>query len=831
MMRKLLIITYSLVALLFSWKCFADSVVSSKAFYLTSEGNKELIPVGDEFGYWFIDELGNKYTVSDNSGTLVKASGSRLRQRRNNLDSELQLRKADNKGFSPFGDCVIPVILVTFKDKSFSVYKKYGYSSNKAFYEDVLNGTSSGSSALFSAIDIPGSVADYWQLQSMGLFRPKFKIFEATVSRKESFYGDDGVVSIDVSKKTLFSDSISKIKTDLVSYLNNNASLVGDGGVVKCVLCIFAGAGQNTVLTETSLLWPAAYTYKNNYSGISFASSALISEYYNSDYPNVACFCHEFGHCIGLPDFYDVDVEENGTVPENDLPGEFSLMCGGSHRYGGRLPCNLNSVEREMLWPESVASVNLAGTSVFSPWSHLNPPSIVSGKFFKVANRSGNGEYLYIECRDNSGWDLGLIGPVCYHVDMSNNNVVSGGPSAASLWDDGYDINSYGSHPCFRRIRSDDNYVIGASDWSGVSFGYFLDNMSSRSSVPAENYFDFFGSGYSNFSESGKVCVIFILTKDFYTSIKDKGAYGVNCSCSESAVFREYNNGQFKGYYCAVLEESVLSKAVFIFSKDGYETLTVQGSEIASSSFYHKGIGYCYCKRVMSEGEQETLVTLNLPDFLSDTVKVSFSNGPFSLFQRFTSESFREDCLGHDVYQFSLLHNNFAAGGYDLKITSNKAVVYEGHSLFDSVISSSDCLPLFSLPKYGILDIEIHFNGDCNPTSGIVCASDSLQNLVVLYPDGREKLLGGCLPVSFLVETGTKANGSWGSIPLMQGIILKCNNQGIYYLDTSKGIKALQLFVNGQEVNLNDCLSLLPGMNKIKVLSADNVVYETYLSL
>jgi M6 family metalloprotease-like protein len=44
----------------------------------------------------------------------------------------------------------------------------------------------------------------------------------------------------------------------------------------------------------------------------------------------IGTICHEFSHCLGLPDFYDTDAN-TGANDTNYGTGTFDLMCGGSY--------------------------------------------------------------------------------------------------------------------------------------------------------------------------------------------------------------------------------------------------------------------------------------------------------------------------------------------------------------------------------------------------------------------------------------------------------------------------------------------------------------------
>ena len=108
--------------------------------------------------------------------------------------------------------------------------------------------------------------------------------------------------------------------------------------------------------------------------------------------------CHEFGHSLGLPDFYDTNYEENGSC---SALSSFSTMCSGSYNNDGRTPPYFNAEERVYL-----------GWMIDSDIQDLPAGEISFGSVKDdIAYRSYTdveGEYFLYECRDGSGWDAPL---------------------------------------------------------------------------------------------------------------------------------------------------------------------------------------------------------------------------------------------------------------------------------------------------------------------------------------------------------------------------------------------------------------------------------------
>ena len=158
----------------------------------------------------------------------------------------------------------------------------------------------------------------------------------------------------------------------------------------------------------------------------------------------IGTYCHEFGHVLGLPDFYDTDGDDNGWA--RGL-GSFSLMSGGNYNNYGRTPPYLNIEERNLLgWYNGSPSVLEEGGQY-----SLEP---VTRNACYIRETITENEYFLFEYRQQKGWDEYLpdSGMLIYHVDKSNNLV--GGIEAGERWRNWNGINAYADHQCFDLIEA-----------------------------------------------------------------------------------------------------------------------------------------------------------------------------------------------------------------------------------------------------------------------------------------------------------------------------------------------------------------------------------------
>ena len=287
-----------------------------------------------------------------------------------------------------------------------------------------------------------GSVWNYFHENSSGTFNPQFDVIgPVTVSGPVSYYGanDDEGNSIYERAREMVVEAVDladQLGLDFSQYDND-----GDG-YIDSINIIYAGLAESSGGPDYTI-WPHAWSIYNRRTvdGVITGSYACSSEMKGSPGyerpPVIGTICHEFGHVLGLPDFYDTDDEENGTA--RGL-GIFALMSNGGHNDLGRTPPYLTSIERDMLgWLDNdPVVIEEEGDYSLAP---------VFENVCYVSETANEGEFFLYEYRKQVGWDAYIpSGLLIYHIDMSEN--VVGEVTAADRWLSGRGINAYASHQC-----------------------------------------------------------------------------------------------------------------------------------------------------------------------------------------------------------------------------------------------------------------------------------------------------------------------------------------------------------------------------------------------
>lgn len=127
---------------------------------------------------------------------------------------------------------------------------------------------------------------------------------------------------------------------------------------------------------------------------------------------SVGVFCHEFGHNLGAPDFYDVDYETDG---EFEGTGEWDLMAGGAwgtYRVNGDSPCHYN------MW-QKIQFGWVKPTILSSSTTVTDLPAASDEPVAYVLETMRDGDYFVLENRQQKKFDRVLPGHglVVYHAD------------------------------------------------------------------------------------------------------------------------------------------------------------------------------------------------------------------------------------------------------------------------------------------------------------------------------------------------------------------------------------------------------------------------------
>jgi M6 family metalloprotease-like protein len=199
----------------------------------------------------------------------------------------------------------------------------------------------------------------------------------------------------------------------------NFAEFDNDGdGTVDGVAIFHQGRGQeesgniNDIWSHSWDLTSAGYSAaQRTFDGVLVDAYTTQPEKTGSAMVTIGVMCHEFGHNLGAPDFYDTDYSTSGSY---DGTGEWDVMAGGSwNGASGTKPAHHNAwTKNYFTWttPTIISTqqnVLLRNAQVYTDAVRYNTTT---------AN-----EYYLCENRQQTGFDVGIPGHglIIYHVDGS----------------------------------------------------------------------------------------------------------------------------------------------------------------------------------------------------------------------------------------------------------------------------------------------------------------------------------------------------------------------------------------------------------------------------
>lgn len=356
------------------------------------------------------------------------------------------------------------VILVNFSDISFDSTNAV----NMANQISQTNYTTGGAT---------GSVKDYYYDNSMGALNANFVVVGPyTLSQNQAYYGEEtesGGHDIRPREMVIEACSLASQNINYADFDNNN------DGYLDMVHIVFAGRGQHNG-GGTDAIWPHSWSIPSSptYNGVSLYRYSCSNELRTIDQMDgIGTICHEMGHVLGLPDFYDTDYE--GTGGQAIVLNSWDLMSSGNYNNEAKTPPYLSSLERNMLgWLDPII-LNLDSTV-------CSLPSLAdSNKAYKV-NLNSN-EFFLFEHRTKKKWDAytPAKGMLVFHGD---NNLIN-------QWINSR-INKINVNPLDRGF-----FIIPAyGDSTNVS-------TSSTTFPGSQNITSFIGSKLKNLTPTGKALI------------------------------------------------------------------------------------------------------------------------------------------------------------------------------------------------------------------------------------------------------------------------------------------------------------------------------------
>lgn len=450
------------------------------------------------------------------------------------------------------------IVLINYTDRKFDDYVPSNYTPID-FYEDMINGHDYKGFTLPAGtkVDAMGSVRDYYYDNSFQQFDPHFDIL--------------GPVDVPFSCTDAHQfncDSIFFAALEALDPEVDFSQYDTDGdGTADMVFFLVAGHGSDYSANNRDYLWPHMkdFTESPVLDGVNFKLYACSTnmtgeenEYYivYNNISGIGPICHEFSHCLGLPDFYDTDSDGSGGVTRQ-YPITWSIMASGFKNNMGRNPVGYSLFERYALGFAQPTLIEGEGT--------ISVPALEKSNTGYRMNTANDGEYFIIENRQRVKWDKNLAGPgmLVWRVDSTN----------ADVWENNL-VNANPNHNYYELLRANFN---GMSDsyndpFPGVSGVTSITN----STQPNMRTWDGKLSKYAfvNIAEADSIITFDVIIDKSKSSIEDFEKMPVGATLNERGVAGVYANWDF--YNCAVVDTAQVGEGHVVAMRNGSYFNTVE---------------------------------------------------------------------------------------------------------------------------------------------------------------------------------------------------------------------------------------------------------------
>lgn len=420
-------------------------------------------PAADVFSKVELSALQNEYDA------VVAQKAAREKAILESARISMPVKKAEGSKFQGKKKCL--VILANFADTKFKPEHTLD------LYKQIINGENYSDETL----GFKGSVRDYFKAQSGGQFEIDFDVVgPVDLPKGYAGYGKNDASGRDQTALVypMVEDAVNLAKDMVTDWKQYDWD--GDG-LVEEVFVLYAGHGQATYPQDPDLVWP----HKSAIDPLTVADGVKVSVYACScelgateAIDGIGAFCHEFSHCMGLKDHYDINGRGYGT-------GFWDIMCFGCYNGNSFLPAEYNSYEKMFCgWKEPI-ELNA------EPQKIEGMKALAAGGDTYIFYNDGNeNEYYMLENRQKTGWDAALPGEglIVLHVDYSKG-----------VWEENQ-VNYNAARQRMTVIPADNTLGSTDEDKAGDAWPYQGNNSLTNYSRPACTVYNANtdGTGYMN---------------------------------------------------------------------------------------------------------------------------------------------------------------------------------------------------------------------------------------------------------------------------------------------------------------------------------------------
>lgn len=306
-----------------------------------------------------------------------------------------EMGEKNSKAFPTTGNRKLVCILIGFTDKAFT--------KSRVDFDNLFNQVG------YNAGGATGSVKDYYLENSYGQFNLTVDVFGPyTASQNMAYYGANDANGNDVRPRNLVTEAVNLAdpQANFANYDNDNDGTVDGVYIVYAGYGEEAGGGANAIWAHA---WNISPVVKDGKTISKYSCSAELRGNSGTTISAIGVICHEFGHVLGAPDYYDTNY---GTGGQFEGTGSWDMMAGGSWNNNGVTPAHHNAFTKIYFYNWATPTVLSSATNVT-----LQNAAENSNSFYRI-NTNTSGEYFLLENREKHKFDAYLPGSgmMIYHV-------------------------------------------------------------------------------------------------------------------------------------------------------------------------------------------------------------------------------------------------------------------------------------------------------------------------------------------------------------------------------------------------------------------------------
>ena len=234
-----------------------------------------------------------------------------------------------------------------------------------------------------------------------------------TAKKNKAYYGSDFIYARELAREAVY--AAADFGVDFSEFAFN--------GEVPSFYMIFAGNGEEAG-GGADCIWSHAWSIDPVYfNGVRISSYACSPEHRGAGGKAITwigVICHEFGHSLGAPDYYDTNY---GTDGEYEGTGYWDLQASGSWNDDGRTPAPPNPRSKIYTYGWATAVELNSAQTVAIPSAR-----IYDNAYFRINTQTPN-EYFILENKIRGGYDDKIPGTdlLIYHcaANMQGMNTTS----------------------------------------------------------------------------------------------------------------------------------------------------------------------------------------------------------------------------------------------------------------------------------------------------------------------------------------------------------------------------------------------------------------------